>query len=172
MEELLKNKNEESFQKRNFSRKDKDDKELKFSVAIYPKKERIQLLDGGDKEIGYLLFSTDSKDLEKLRVQDMRITNPKEYGNNLAIELYEELLTFVKQNKLKGIKSDDVVYFGAVAVWKKLSDKGYSLIVNPDAQNEYNNFCEKYNKGEEYITEDKRLSAKKGASVFEINITL
>lgn len=168
MKEFLENRKEEIIPKRNVSRQNNDGKELKFFVEINPKKERIQLLDKENKEIGYLSFSVDSRDFGKIRVQDMRITNPKERGNNLAVELYEELLTFVKQNKLKGIKSDDVVYFGAAAVWKKLSDKGYMLIVNSDAQKEYNDFCEKYNNNEEYVNEDNRLSAKRGASVFEI----
>ncbi len=165
MEELISN-NEKSPERRSFSR-ESNGKTSQYSVELNPTRERIQLLNSDGKEIGYLVFSADSKDAGKLRVQDMRI-NSEVHGNNLAIELYEELLAYVTKNNLSGIKSDDVVYFGAAAVWKKLADKGYHLAVNENAQAEYDAFCVKYNAGEEYINEDSRLSAKRGASVFEI----
>lgn len=159
---------------RSFSRKNKQGEILNYDIKVEYQKgpiadhSHIKLFEG-NKEIGFLTFLDVNN--EKFKVKSVRIDD-EVIGNDLGIELYEGLISLARQKNFNGIRSDWAVKIPAVAIWKKLQDRGYSLSVNPKAQKEYNEFCEQYEKDKKYINKNGSLRVKDmdNESVFEINL--
>jgi hypothetical protein len=90
-------------------------------------------------------------------------------GNEIGFRLYENLASYAKSQGMRFMKSDCVVSGGAIAVWKKLQEKGYDVRVNPQAEEQYRDFIETYSEGKYF---KKSLSVlPHSESVFELHIT-
>lgn len=156
----------ENYSERVLPKKNTDGMVVDYSVQTSLTEKHVRLFDGGKRQIGDLIFSIPSKDPQKFRVQDARI-DLEERGNGFGLELYKELISLAKKENMKGIVSANHVSYAASAVWKKLADEGYALTVNPDAQDQYDDFC-KGVKRENPIGDG--ISINGGGSVFEITI--
>jgi GNAT superfamily N-acetyltransferase len=93
------------------------------------------------------------------------VIEEKYRGQNLAIQLYEKLIEKAKSENFDGIASDASVQAGALAVWKKLMDKGYNITVDPAVVEEWKTFLETYNEGKMF---KKNIRVDPKESVFKI----
>lgn len=84
-------------------------------------------------------------------------------GQNLGIKLYEHLMDLSKEKGLEGIRSDSTVQGGGLVVWKKLTDAGYKLEINPLVEEVYKEFVDTYDDNRMF---KKILSVPKDESVF------
>ena len=137
---------------------------VEYAIQTNEHENNIKLFDSEKNEIGKLIFSIPSKYPEKFRVQDIRI-NSEVRGSNLGIELYKDLVTLAKQKDMKSIVSANHVSFAASALWKKLQDEGYQVVVNPEAEIQFKDFCDKYDRGQR---ENGDIMVKGTESVFEL----
>ncbi len=95
------------------------------------------------------------------------VRNHEYSGNEVGLNLYKELIRIAKSRGLESIKSDSVVQGGANAIWKKMLDEGYVVIVNAKVKEKFAEFLRVYNEGKYYKD---FLEVPIGENVFELRL--
>lgn len=128
----------------------------------------IKLLNkDNQKEIGIMTYDYDEnseKSMIKIRTVGV---DPEYQRQDLSKKMYQFLIDLAKEKELKGVRSDQVVQGGALASWKKLKDDGFDVLVHPDLENKFEEFCKFYDENKFFKDS---LSAPSGESVFTINL--
>jgi hypothetical protein len=116
-------------------------------------KKAIELYTEGKSEsIGSITYDYPSMERGSGNMFRVRFTgvDSKYSGQELALRLYEQLITLAKSKGMDGIRSDSVVQAGALATWKKLVDRGYDVQVNPEVEEQWQAFLQAYSEGKYY----------------------
>lgn len=128
----------------------------------------IKLLNkDNQEEIGTMTYDYDEnseRPMIKIRTVGVDI---KYQRQDFSKKMYQFLIDLAKTKKLNGVKSDQVVQGGALASWKKIKDDGYDVLVHPELENKFEEFCKFYNENKFFKDS---LSAPSGESVFTINL--
>lgn len=128
----------------------------------------IKLLNkDNQEEIGTMTYDYDEnseRSMIKIRTVGIDI---KYQRQDFSKKMYQFLIDLAKSKKLNGVKSDQVVQGGALASWKKIKDDGYDVLVHPELENKFQEFCKFYNENKFFKDS---LSAPSGESVFTINL--
>lgn len=160
---------EKSF--RDESKNEKEDLDISFSGELvnegFDRSLSVKRIEAWDKEsnlkIGSIYYDEASDSFE-VKVSGREV----EYsGNGVGLSLYKELIRIAEKKNLKNIKSDCTVQGGAIAVWKKLQDLGYQVLVNPEIESKYKDFVELYNQNKYFKG---LLSVGKTESVFVLKL--
>lgn len=128
----------------------------------------IKLLNKkNQEEIGTMTYDYD-KNLERPMIKIRTVgVDIKYQRQDFSKKMYQFLIDLAKTKKLNGIKSDQVVQGGALASWKKLKDDGYNVLVHPELESKFEEFCKAYNENKFFKDS---FSAPAGESVFTINL--
>lgn len=85
-------------------------------------------LKNGDELAGFLVFMQNPNE-KSLKVSEIALT-PNYHGLGIGMNLYDELVSYAKENNFTKIKSGFSVRGGALVAWIRLSEK-YKIEVNP-----------------------------------------
>ncbi len=130
--------------------------------------KQILLLDEMKNRIGQIQFNYPGKGAqEKFFKIRFAALNDGYRNKGLGMKLYEEVLALAGRNGFSGIRSDNNVGGGALALWKKLSESGYLLTVNSKIEDKWQEFLKMYGEGKLYKQD---IEVPNEESVFEIHL--
>lgn len=128
----------------------------------------IKLLNReNQEEIGTMTYDCDKKTEKSMIKIRTAVIDLKYQRQDLSKKMYKFLIDLAKEKELQGIRSDQVVQAGALASWKKLKEDGYDILVRPDLEESFADFCKFYNEDKFFKSS---LTAPSGEIVFTINL--
>lgn len=128
--------------------------------------KKFYILDETKNPVGSIQYNYPKENTDKKLFKVRLISLEEAYRNKgVGIGLYEQLLSLARQKGLDGIKSDNKVGGGALAIWKKLQEEGYLVNVNPKAIEKWTEFLKSYDEGK-FFRKDIIVPAEE--SVFEL----
>jgi GNAT superfamily N-acetyltransferase len=140
------------------------------NAGPYDGKEMHVILD--NKKIGELDFMQNYPADGTIKISEVMV-QPEYRGMEIGLKLYEELISYAKQNNFNKVASGFSVEGGALISWMKLAEK-YSVIVNPEAKDindkvvDFQQVIQMYK--DKKLPQNYHLHVSVEASVFEIEI--